>query len=98
MPAHQFVEPTLHAVVRRPSMLGFVIAFGATSEMSTGHVLFGVHVAERDLSAAHGEAYADYSAGSRHGARHAQGGPRDLRLLLARCACVPAAIPVESPP
>ena len=70
IPAHQFVERSLYGLVRHPIMLGFVIAFWATPQMTGGHLLwaamttayivFGVHVEERDLLAAHGEVYAGY--------------------------------------
>lgn len=70
IPAHTFVERYLYGVVRHPIMLGFVIAFWATPQMTGGHLLFaamttayiviGVQIEERDLLAAHGDVYADY--------------------------------------
>lgn len=66
----EFVERSLYKVIRHPLMLGFLIAFWATPQMTVGHlvfsitttlyILFGIQVEERDLRAAHGEQYADY--------------------------------------
>ena len=65
-----FKTSALYGVVRHPIMLGFLIAFWATPDMSAGHLLFSVattvyvlmaHVfEEKDLLESLGETYADY--------------------------------------
>jgi protein-S-isoprenylcysteine O-methyltransferase Ste14 len=66
----EFREAAVYRWVRHPIMLGQIVAFWATPTMSVGHLLFstamlayiliGLFFEERDLVAAHGEAYRDY--------------------------------------
>ncbi|MCB9851550.1 MAG: isoprenylcysteine carboxylmethyltransferase family protein [Phycisphaerales bacterium] len=68
----RFVTPWLYKLVRNPLMLGFIIAFWATPDMTFSHLLFaavttsyiffGVFLEERDLSAQLGEDYRRYRA------------------------------------
>jgi len=66
----RFVERPPYTWVRHPLMLGFLVAFWSAPTMSLGRLVFalatsgyvsiGLHVEERDLVAAHGQAYLDY--------------------------------------
>jgi methanethiol S-methyltransferase len=67
-----FQTPGLYRHVRHPIMLGFLIAFWAAPDMTTGHLLFaavtsayilvGVRLEELDLAKAFGERYRDYQS------------------------------------
>lgn len=66
----EFRENAVYKRVRHPIMLGQIVAFWATPEMSLGHLLFaslmlvytliGLYYEERDLVNAHGDSYRDY--------------------------------------
>ncbi len=69
-PAPKFVTPSLYKHVRHPLYLGWIIAFWATPNMTSGHLLFAsiwtiyIFVAlgyeERDMVELFGDKYRDY--------------------------------------
>ena len=66
----QFATPGPYKLVRHPLYVGWFLAFWATPTMSAAHLVFAlltatyiliaIQLEERDLLAAHGEAYAEY--------------------------------------
>ncbi len=93
-----FAMPWLYRLVRNPLMLGFLIAFWATPEMTQGHLLFdaattgyiliGIQFEERDLIRILGEDYR----------RHRANTPMLLPRPRRRPVAVPAPVHAEAGP
>jgi protein-S-isoprenylcysteine O-methyltransferase Ste14 len=69
-PGLKFVQPLFYKIVRHPLYVGWIMAFWATPEMTTGHLVFAIALTaqilisipyeEHDIEEALGEPYREY--------------------------------------